>query len=325
MNQPSPIKPITESQNRIEAVNVGSCYVAGLQALERGDLAEARSWAARCGTLPDASKDARYAALQGTIAVATGKLSEAAEHFRTATRLDAHEIAFARQLVEVLQTEGQLDEAVDVLENLTLKEPKQADLFIDLGYARLASGNRAGARQALERAASLQPQDKTVLFALAQMYEAIQEPGLAVEVLSEKLGREASPRVVNELTRLFLRLQRYSDAEDSFRALGEKDATARLMAQHGIVWCRIKRADWHGALEAALDASRLDCYGVTTKFLAYVKEHVFGNLVDAPEREAELFRRLCDEMDEYAEMHSLGGTGRKGGSCGPWGSRERPK
>ncbi|MGZ4824342.1 MAG: tetratricopeptide repeat protein [Terriglobales bacterium] len=300
MKQPS---PITESQHRMEAVNVGSCCVAGLQALEQGDLQEAMSWAARCGALPEASEDARYAALQGGIAAAKSNFSEAADHFRMAMRLDPHEMGFARQLVEVLQTEGLLEEAVDVLENMIQKDPREADLLIDLGYARLASGNRAGARDALERAATLRPQDKTVLFALAQMYEAIEEPALAVEVLSGNLRDEASPRVLNELARLLLHLQRYADAERIFRALGEKDAAARLVAQHGIIWCRIKREDWRGALTTALDATRLDCYGVTTKFLAYTKDRVFTSLLDAAERESELLQRLCDEMDEYAELH----------------------
>ena len=302
MSQSSP-KRVAESQGRIEVVDVGTCCAAALQALDQGDVPEAKLWADRCAALPDSDKDARYAGVRGRIAAARGNFVEAAEHFQTALRLDPDQVVLARQLVEVLQTEGRLEEAVDVLERLTRNDSQEADLFIDLGYARLASGNRAGARKAVERAAALRPQDKAVQFALAQMYEAIQEPALAVEVLSGKMGDEASPRVLNELARLLLHLNRYADAELTFRGLRDKDSAAQLMAQHGIIWCRIKQADWRGALQSALDASRLDCYGVTTKFLAYAKDRVFGGPLATPETEAELLKSLCGEMDEYAELH----------------------
>ncbi len=295
---------MTEPKKPSAAANFDSYYSAGVKALERGDLAEACSWAARLAALPDPSEDARYAALQGRIAAASGNFKEAAEHFRTAMRKAPREMAYARQLVEALQTEGELDKAIEVLEGLIRKDSKQADLLIDLGYACLACGNRARAREALEQASGLRPQDGAVQYALAQMYETLEEPGLAVEVLSRKLPEAPSPGVLNELARLLIHLQRYADAEGRLRALGEKDAAARIMAQHGIIWCRIKRSDWHGALDAALFASRLDCYGVTTQFLTYAKERVFGTVIESAKREAELFRHLREEMEEYAEMRT---------------------
>lgn len=286
-----------------DTATVAFCYAAGLQALEQGNITAARDWAERCSTLPDASRDARCATLHGKIAGASGNFQEAADHFRTAMHLDPGELGLARHLVEVLQINGQLGEAVKVLENLAGKDPTP-DVFIDLGYARLANGDRAGAREALERAAALQPQDKVVLFSLAQMYQAIDEPGLAAEILSKNLRSEGAPRLLNELAGLFLRLQRHSDAEESFRALGKRDQTAELMALHGIIWCCIKRTDWRGALEVALDATKLDRYGETTKFLTYAKDRFFANPLDASEREAELLQCLRDEMEEYAEVHS---------------------
>jgi tetratricopeptide (TPR) repeat protein len=132
MNQ-TPANSMTGSPNRFETVNVDACYAAGLQALERGDLQEAVAWAARCGTFPEAAADARYAVLQGRIAAAAGNFAEVAAHFRMAIQGDPHETAFARQLVEILKTEGQLDEAVGVLEKLSQKDPQQADVFVDLG------------------------------------------------------------------------------------------------------------------------------------------------------------------------------------------------
>ena len=287
-----------------EPVTVESCYAAGLDALERGDVTKAQAWAERCGALVNSTNDARCAALQGRIAAVTGNFTEAENHFRTAMRLSPREGRFARQFVEVLQTAGRLNEAVALLEDLTRKDPSEADLLVDLGYARLANGDRTGARKALERVAALQPNNKAILYSLAQMYRAIGRPAQAAEILSKRFGDEASPRVLNELAGLLLQLERYAQAELTFRALGQRDSTAELMVEHGIIWSRIKRSDWRGALDVALNATRLDRHGVTTQFLTYAKDRLFRRPPNAPEREAELLRHLRDEMQEYAERHA---------------------
>jgi len=219
-------------------------------------------------------------------------------------RLSPREREFARQYVEVLQTAARLSEAIELLEDLTRKDPGEVDLFVDLAYARLANGDHDGARKAIERAAALQPDTKRVQYSLAQMYEAIGQPAQAAEVLSKKFGDEASPRVLNELAGLLLHLERYAEAEATFRRLGERDALAEVMVGHGIMWSRIKRSDWRGALEVALDASRLDRQGVTTQFLAYAKDRLFRRPPNAAETEAELLRRLRHEMQDYEALHA---------------------
>ena len=292
------------AKQQSEPVTVESCYAAGLEALERGDVTNAQAWAQRCGALADSAKDARYAALQGRIAAVTGNFTEAENHFRTAMRLSPREKGFARQFVEFLQTAGRLNEAVALLEDLTRKDSPEADLLIDLGYVRLANGDRIGARKAVERAAALQRDNKAIQYSLAQMYAAIGQPAQAAKVLSEKFGDQASPRVLNELAGLLLHLERYDEAELTFRALGKRDPTAELMVDHGIIWSRIRRSDWRGALDVALNATRLDRHGVTTQFLTYAKDRLFRQPPNAPEREAELLQYLRDEMREYAELHA---------------------
>ncbi len=292
------------AKQQSEPVTVESCYAAGLDALERGDVTKAQAWAQRCGALADSTKDARYAALQGRIAAVMGNFTEAENHFRTAMRLSPLEKGFARQFVEFLQTAGRLNEAVALLEDLTRKDPPEADLLIDLGYVRLANGDRTGARKAVERAAALQPDNKAIQYSLAQMYAAIGQPAQAAKVLSEKFSDLASPRVLNELAGLLLDLERYDQAELTFRALGKRDSTAELMVEHGIIWSRIKRSDWRGALDVALNATRLDRHGVTTQFLTYAKDRLFRQPPNAPEREAELLQHLRDQMREYAELHA---------------------
>jgi hypothetical protein len=110
--------------------------------------------------------------------------------------------------------------------------------------------------------------------------------------------------VLNDLARLYLQLERYSDAEAVFRSLRKLDPTHELLAQHGQTWCRIRRRDWRGALDVALNATRLDRYDLTTAFLTYAKDQLFGSAPDAERREAELGERLRAELYEHAELYS---------------------
>ena len=51
-------------------------------------------------------------------------------------------------------------------------------------------------------------------------------------------------------------------------------------------------------------ATRLDRFDLTTAFLAYAKDRLFGTIPDAAEREAELGTRFWAELQDHAEMHS---------------------
>jgi Flp pilus assembly protein TadD len=292
---------------------VESCYAAGLWTLDRGDTDGARYWLARCNAAPGGTADARCAALGGAIATEEGDFDGAVEHFRRATRLAPDDPALARQLGEVLSASGRLDEAAGVLDEAARRQPDDADTLVDLGYVRMLAGDGAGARQALERAAQLRPDDPAIGRALGQVYEAAGDPAAAAAALAA--GGDLSPRAANDLARLYLQLERYADAEGVFRRLGQLAADDqpgaqqglaaddRLVAQHGLVWCRIKQGDWRGAFDLALSATRLDRYGLTTDFLAYARDRLFGRAPDAAAREAELGERFAAEMREHYELH----------------------
>ena len=101
-----------------------------------------------------------------------------------------------------------------------------------------------------------------------------------------------------------MQLERYTEAEAAFRSLAKRDPEHELFAQHGQSWCCIKKGDWRGALEAALSATRLDRFDLTTAFLAYSKDRLFGQVPDAAEREVALGTRFWAELHDHAEMHS---------------------
>src|SRR5207237_77500 len=100
-----------------------------------------------------------------------------------------------------------------------------------------------------------------------------------------------------------LELERYAEAEAAFRRLAAVDPEHELVARHGQAWCRIRQGDWRGALEAALDMTRLDRYDLTTAFLAYARDRLFGSVSESDTREAELGERFRSEMLEHLEWH----------------------
>ena len=294
------------STNAAEANNeytVHACYVAGLEALNNGDLKEANAWALRCDAAHGGRIDARCATLHSLIATEAGDLEGAAAHLRHAAQLAPEDVSVARRLGQVLAANGALSEAVATLERVAMNAPDEADLLVDLGYVCMMNNDRAKARAALERAASLRPEDSAIQYSLVQIYEALGELALAAAVLTPMARHAASPRLLNDLTLLLMQLGRWDEAEAMFARLQRFDPEHDLIAQHGRIWCRIQERDWRSAFGLALEATRLDRYDLTTALLNYVKDQLFGRVPDAVRREAELGERVMAELREHAELH----------------------
>jgi Flp pilus assembly protein TadD len=215
-------------------------------------------------------------------------------------------MAIIRQLGEALSADGAFAEAITVLEEAARLHPEDADTLVDLGYVYLAAGDPAGARAALERAARARPGDPAIQRALGEVYEAAGDPGRAADAYAAA-GAALSPRTANDLARLYLQLERYADAEAVFRRMRATDPDGQLVAQHGLTWCRIKQRDWRGAFDTALGATRLDRYGLTTAFLAYARDQLFGRAPDAAAREADLAERFAAELREHYELQGAEG------------------
>lgn len=292
---------------------VEACYAAGLEALNRGDLEEANAWAVRCEAASHGETDAKCAMLRGLIATEIGDLEVAVSHLRHAVQLAPDDVAIARRLGEVLATSRVWGEAAATLERAAVSTPDDADLLVDLGYACMMSNDRARARAALERAASLRPGDAAIQYSLAQIYEALGELALAAAVLIPVTQHAASPRLLSDLTLLLLRLGRLDEAEANFIRLQRLDPDHYLIAQHGRIWCRIREQNWRGAFDLALEATRLDRYDLTTALLAYIKDQLFGQVLDSRQRETELGERIIAVLRDHAELHAdediVGGTG----------------
>ena len=222
---------------------------------------------------------------------------------RSSGRADP-DVAAARRMGDALEESGEIEKAAAVLAKAAGRATRDAGLLMDLGYARLAAGDGAGARDAFERALTLRPADALIRRPLAQIYESMGKPAEAAAALAGISPEGASPRMLGDLARLYLGLKRYRQAEETCKALQRIDPEHALLAQHGMTLCRIKQGDWRGALDVALSATRLDRYDLTTAFLAYAKDRLFKSVPDAARREAELNERFLAELREHDVIHA---------------------
>jgi tetratricopeptide (TPR) repeat protein len=253
------------------AMSAESAYAVGLQALRTGEARE---------------------------------LESAADLLRAALEAAPGNARLARVLGNVLEAAGEPEQALAVLERAFKRSSGDADLLVELGYARLTMGETDAARKAFERALPLRPRDALIRQPLARIYELRGNTARAAETLAGIPQESFPPRLLGDLARLYLGLGRHREAEGVFRSLAAADPEHTLLAWHGTTWCLIKQGNWRGALEAALQATRLDRFDLTTALLAYAKDRLFTRVPDAAQREAELSERFLAELKEHEQLHA---------------------
>ena len=288
---------------------VAVCSTRGFAALAAGRLEDARLWVARCAEAPGGDVDPRCLSLAGRITFEEGELDDAVALFRQARSSVPDDGPIARMLAEALAATGESREARAVLEEAWRRAGDEADILVDLSFLRLLDRDQAGAREAIERAAAISPDNQDVLLAQARLYEALGEPDLAVASARQIAAATSSPGVLSDLVRMFLTAGRYPEAETAFRRLQSVDPEHAVFAQHGRIWCRIKAGDWRSALELAIGATHADRYELTTALLAYARDRLFSEMSahEAAAREDALGARLLLAMREHAEQHRAAG------------------
>lgn len=92
----------------------------------------------------------------------SGRLDEAAKAYRRALEVDADYVEARNGLAAVTAGKGDIDQAIAILEELSIARPGQAHVLANLGYARSLKGQYPEARIALEQAAALEPENKSI-------------------------------------------------------------------------------------------------------------------------------------------------------------------
>ena len=93
---------------------------------------------------------------------------------------DLH-LARLRQAAQ-LQNDGRLSEAVPIYEDVLRQVPAHPDALHLSGLAALAAGDAAKAKELVERASSLRPNDPTMLSNLGEVYRSIGDASMGVDL-----------------------------------------------------------------------------------------------------------------------------------------------
>ncbi len=103
----------------------------------------------------------------------SGRLDDAERAYRRALALEPAHIEAHNGLAAVAAGRGDVDQAIAILTTLAVKQPDQAHLLGNLGYAHYLKGNYFDARVALERAIALEPSNARLQEKLALVLQKI--------------------------------------------------------------------------------------------------------------------------------------------------------
>ncbi len=105
----------------------------------------------------------------------SGRLEEAAQAYRRALDVDAEYTEARNGLAAVSAGQGDIDQAIAILEALNDTRPGQAHVLANLGYARSLKGQNIEARMLLEQAAALEPESSSIRAKLQAVMVAMGE------------------------------------------------------------------------------------------------------------------------------------------------------
>ncbi len=105
----------------------------------------------------------------------SGRLDEAANAYRRALEVDVDYTEARNGLAAISAGQGDIDQAIVILEQLNSARPGQAHVLANLGYARSLKGQYPEARIALEQAAALAPDNASIRAKLDTVLAAMGE------------------------------------------------------------------------------------------------------------------------------------------------------
>jgi tetratricopeptide (TPR) repeat protein len=208
----------------------------------------------------------------GLAAAESGQVEQAAEAFQRAVVLQPADVDSLVHLANVSFMLGRVDEAVELLHRSVDLHPDEPSLLANLLDVMTAAGRTQAARDVARRLVSLDPENVSAALTEAEL------------CLSMGDNRSA--------LRAFTRL----------RSIDDNDGHA-LYAAHGQVTALLMDEQWRTALDAAINATRLDRHQLTTDLLSYVATRLFGEGSYPPVSWEELEAALAAERTEHRRLH----------------------
>ena len=158
-----------------------------------------------------------------------------------------------------LYNQGDYEGALEMLKEGLSLYPNAVELYIGLGYARLAREEYAWARRAFERAAVLDPGHEDALVGLGEVLLRFGEKDAAVRLFDEvqRLGFHEDLELMLTMGRALYREQMYAASRDVFaKAVAARPESAEAAASLGYALQRL--GDEVGAGRQIRRALRLD-------------------------------------------------------------------
>jgi tetratricopeptide (TPR) repeat protein len=218
---------------------------------EQGELQRA---ADTLKAVPDSERTPRIDYALGASYDQLHKTKEAIAAYRAAADLDPDNIDAQRGLATALLTDGQLDEALKVLQLIVAAEPQDALSQIHISEVQRRQGHYDQALQTLEKAKALAPASQELSYNEALIYDSLGRYDEATAALVKLLAGSAHPD------------GKYSDGEKSNRALfldrlgiiyREQNKTTEAIATYKQILdlgSDFARSGYQGQLDAYRDA-----------------------------------------------------------------------
>ena len=144
-------------------------------------------------------------ALLGSLYEETGRVKDALATYKKALGVKQNDISTRLKVVQLLQVQGELDEAIRQYEALIRAAPHSSEFVFQLAEALIQRGDRLGAIEHLKRLEARSAGDEDTMAALVDFYERVDEADRARALLERlAVGRSDDPRHLIELGDRFL-------------------------------------------------------------------------------------------------------------------------
>jgi tetratricopeptide (TPR) repeat protein len=238
-------------------------------------------------------------------------LGDAATYLQRAVNQRPDDVEAWHDLGDALADEGQLPEAAAALREAARLRPSDVAVLVDLGHILYALGAHEEAISALDQAAKREPGNLTTLRSLADMYRRTGHLKQALEVTEQITELQPEDVLATmDIADINLALDNLDAAVRAYHRLREIDTAQdpdmdhEVYAYHGMIQVEMQRERWRRVLDLAVDATRVDRYGLTTNVLAFAVAQVFGASDRPAPTRAEVDTALAAEQVEHRRMHT---------------------
>jgi tetratricopeptide (TPR) repeat protein len=238
-------------------------------------------------------------------------LGDAVSYLQQAVSYRPDDVEAWHDLGDALVEEGNLSEAAAALREAVRLRPADARALVDLGHIAYALGNLDEAIASLSEAAKRDPGNLSTLRTLVDIYRRNSQPQTALEVATTITDLQPEDVLATvDAAELNRELGNFDAAVRAYHRLREIDTQQdpnidhEVYAYHGMIQVEMQRERWRRVLDLAIDATRVDRYGLTTNVLAFAVAEVFGSSDRPVPSRAEVEASLATELAEHRRLHT---------------------